>query len=107
MAYLSNRSGLSKYSNNITDATTSRVAGITDAGKYIRFTNAGAKTYTVAPQASVEWVIGTVITVRNAAAGELTFVEGAGVTITPNDITLEENGTAQVILVSENNWDFI
>jgi len=107
MTYLSNKKGMSGFAETVTESGTSRTLVLTDAGKYIRVTNAGAKTITVPPQASVAWEIGTVITFRNAGAGELSFAEGAGVTVTPDDIVLDENGTAQIILVTENNWDFI
>jgi hypothetical protein len=91
----------------ISDATTSRVLGLSDSFGFVRMTNAGAKTVTVQPEIDVVWEAGTIITIRNAGAGVLTFTEGAGVTINPDDLEIQENGTAQLIKVGTNTWDLI
>jgi hypothetical protein len=70
-------------------------------------TNAGAKTIEVPPQTDVAWADGTVITIRNAGAGVLTFIEGSGVSILPDDLEIDEYGTAQLVRVAEDIWDLI
>jgi len=91
----------------VDDSSTSRTVGLTDAGKYIRMTNAGAKTVTVPPQSSVTWIQGTIITFRNVGAGILTFVEGSGVTVVGDDLEIYENETAQIIRVAADTWELI
>ena len=46
---------------------------LTDDGKYLRYTNAAAVTATVPPNASVAFLTGTVITMRQAGAGQVTL----------------------------------
>lgn len=65
----------------ITDATTARTLGLTDAKSHIRCTSASAVAVTVPPQVSVPWVAGTEIRIERAGAGSLTIVAGAGVTL--------------------------
>ena len=65
----------------ITDATAARAAALTEAGSYIRWTNAAAKAYTVPPQTTVAWAADTELHGRNCAAGNLTLTPGAGVTL--------------------------
>ena len=106
MGYLANKAGQSTVTVG-TESGTTKTLELSDSGQYIRLTNAGAKVITVPPQASVAWEEGTVITIRNASTGDLTFAEGAGVTIVPDDLEIEENGTTQLIRISEDNWDLI
>lgn len=91
----------------ITDSTTNRDLVLTDIDKYIRMTNASTKTITVPPESDVAWTEGAVITIRNAGAGALTFVEGSGVTLLPDDLELDEYGTAQLVKVATDTWDII
>jgi hypothetical protein len=55
--------------------------GANDGGKRLEFTNAGAKTMTVAPQSSVNSAVNTTIKLLNLGAGLLTVAPGPGVTI--------------------------
>ena len=98
---------LDKTADLVTDDTTNRDLVLTDSSKYIRMTSADAKTIAVPPQSDVAWATGTVITIRNAGAGALTFVEGSGVAISPDDLELDENDTTQLVRVSEDVWDVI
>ena len=94
----------------ITESTTSRTLGLTDAGKYIRHTNASASTVTVAPQASVSWASDTDIHIRRAAAGNLTLTPGSGVTLNaPAGGTLVLTNGMSVTLkrVAADVWDVI
>lgn len=98
------------FSPVIPEATTSRTLGLTDAGAYIRFTNTSASACIVAPQADVAWAADTEISIRRAAAGNLTLTPGAGVTLNaPSGGTLVmANGmSATIKLVASNTWDVI
>lgn len=94
----------------ITDATTARVSVIGDAGGYVRFTNASAATYTIAPQSSVAWATDTEIHIRRAAAGDLTLTPGSGVTLNaPSGGTLVMTDRMSVTLkrVGTDVWDVL
>lgn len=94
----------------ITESTTSRTLGLTGAGAYIRFTNASASVCTVAPQADVAWAADTEISIRRAAAGNLTLTPGAGVTLNaPSGGTLVMTNGMTVTLkrVASDAWDVI
>ena len=54
---------------------------LSDSGKKLAATNAGTKTITIAPQASVSSAVNTTIKVINEGAGLLTLAPGAGVTL--------------------------
>lgn len=80
------------------------------AGKYLRFTDASAKTLTVQPDATEpmpengEWHI------RCVGSGDLTLVEGSGVTINPpNGGTLDvpSGGTVTLKWVAVDEYDLL
>ena len=94
----------------VTESTTARNLGLTDAGKYIRHTNAGASTVTVPPQASVAWVADTEIHIRRVGAGNLTLTPGAGVTLNaPSGGTMVLTAAMSVTLkrIASDEWDVI
>lgn len=62
-------------------STTTYTFVATDYGKLKESTNAGATTFTVPPNASVGFQVGTVISFRQYGAGQLTIAPGAGVTL--------------------------
>lgn len=98
------------YSTVLTKAGTAQTAALADAGQYVRFTNAAASTYTIAPQASVAWLDGTEITIRRAAAANLTIVAGSGVTLNApsgGTLVLTNNMTVTLKRVASNVWDII
>ncbi len=64
-----------------TDATTARTSGLTDAGGWIEFTNAAAVAWTIPPNSTVAFPLGTQIQARQAGAGTVTITAGAGVTL--------------------------
>jgi len=94
----------------ITKAATAQTSLITDAGQYQRFTNTGASTYTIAPQSSVAWADNTELTIRRAAAANLTLVAGSGVTLNApsgGTLVLTNNMTVTLKRVAANVWDVI
>ena len=54
---------------------------LTDNGKVVTGSNASAQTYTIPPISSVAYATGAQITVVQKGAGQITFAQGAGVTI--------------------------
>lgn len=78
--------------------------------RYLQMTNSSAKTLTFRPFSSFEIGVGEVFNIRNSGAGLLTVIAGSGVTINPPTsgvLTIEQNGSAAVICVAENEYDMI
>lgn len=94
----------------IVESTTARTLSASDARCYLRFTNAGVSTATVAPQASETWAPNTEIHIRRAAAGNLTLTPGSGVTLNaPGGGTLVMTSGMSVTLkrAGADVWDVI
>lgn len=69
-------------SNPVTSQAGASYTGVlADGFSFIRFTNAGAVTFTVPTNASVPYPIGTVIEFEQAGAGTVTATPAGGVTI--------------------------
>lgn len=86
---------------------TSYTAVLGDANTYIQFSNAGAINFTIPPNASVAFPVGTVIEMEQTGAGALSVVAGSGVTINSrsSDLTLAgQYAVAFVKKVSTNTW---
>lgn len=62
----------------VTDSTTAIAA---DAEAIVEINKATGTTFTVPPNASVAFPVGTMITVAQVGAGAITLTQGAGVTI--------------------------
>jgi len=65
----------------VSETGTTYTLALTDAGKGIEAANASAITITVPPNSSVAFPVGTVITVAQADAGQVTISPGSGVTL--------------------------
>lgn len=102
--------GGSTGSSVVTESTTSRTAALTDNGTYIRFTNTGASTFTIAPQSSVSWGATVEIHVRRASTGNLTLTPGSGVTLNApsgGTLVMTERMTVTLKRVATDVWDVI
>lgn len=81
-----------------------------DAGTMLRHTSASAHTWTLPPNSSVSYPVGTVITVRNVGSGTVTIARGAGVTLrlfgsaTSQDQSLGQWYTAFLVQESTDVW---
>jgi hypothetical protein len=81
-----------------------------DAGKMVRGNNASAMTYTIPPNSSIAFPIGTAIVVRNVGAGTITLTRGSGVTqqiagsATSKDVALAQWGFATLVQEAANTW---
>jgi hypothetical protein len=90
-----------------TQAGTAYTAVAGDANSYIRFTNGGTITFTIPPNSSVAYAIGTEITFEQAGAGLLSVAAGAGVTINSRagDLTLAgQYAVAAMKKVGTDTW---
>lgn len=97
------------WGNIVTDATTARTIGLSDAGKYIRFTNAGAITLTIPTNAVTAFPVGTEIVVRrHTGAGAITL-SNAGVTVNNSALapTIAAEGNFALKKVATDTWDVI
>ena len=64
-----------------TQAGTSYTLVLADAGKVIESTSGSATTFTVPPNSSVAFPVGTIVAVCQAGAGTLSVAAGSGVTV--------------------------
>lgn len=87
--------------------TANYTLALADAGTYVRMNSASALALTVPPNGTVAFPIGTVIQVRQVGAGQVSVVEGVGVTVnTPETLLLRKAGSSAALLkVAENAWD--
>jgi hypothetical protein len=86
---------------------TTYTAVLGDASTYIQFSNAGAITFTIPPNSSVAFPVGTVIEMEQSGAGALSVAAGAGVTINSRgaDLTLAgQYAVASIKKVATDTW---
>ena len=87
--------------------TASYTAVLTDDGKLVTMSNASANTFTVPPNSSVAFGIGTQLNIAQLGAGQTTLVAGAGVTINSAGTKLklkEQYAVATVVKTDTNTW---
>ena len=83
---------------------------IGDANNFITLTNASAIAVTIPPNSSVAYPIGTQLNFSQNGAGQVTFSQGSGVTITSTGATASAPKTrvqysaATAIQITTNNW---
>lgn len=81
-----------------------------DIGKYLRFTSATAKNYTVRDNADIYAEIGSEIHGRNANTEALTIIEDTAVTVNPpagGTLAIPEGGSFTLKKVATDTWDLI
>jgi hypothetical protein len=81
---------------------------IGDAGKVVSISNASANTLTVPTNASVAFVTGTTVLLRQAGAGQTTVVGAGGVTVNSRGAALKLAGQyayATLIKVATDTWE--
>lgn len=94
--------------NAQTGTTYTFVAG--DAGKLVTSSNGSAQTFTVPPNSSVAFDVGTQIIVQNIGSANCTLAQGSGVTITSVDSEKEIDGqyaSACLIKTATDAWTLI
>jgi hypothetical protein len=99
--------------DDITSATTTRQANqqagnytlvLADAGKAVEGNSASALSFTVPPNSSVAYPVGTIIEVPQVGAGAVTLVAGSGVTITGDTVTPGQGGSLLLRKTGTNTW---
>ena len=83
---------------------------LADAGKFVSSDNGSAQTFTVPPNSSVAYAVGTQIIVQNIGSANCTLAEGSGVTINSKDDALEIDGqfaAATLIKTATDAWSLI
>jgi hypothetical protein len=83
---------------------------LSDAGTVVTGTNSSAQTYTVPPNSSVGFPLGTVLTIIQEGSGAITLAPGSGVTLNSRGGGLTSNGLyacVQAVQVAANTWDII
>lgn len=103
-------SSVSGSGNNIvTDSTTARSLSLTDAGKYITFTNSSPITVTIPTNSSVAFPTGTEIYIRRGSSAGIISLSNVGVTVNGSATasTVATNGNFALKKKSTNEWDLI
>jgi hypothetical protein len=99
--------------DDVTSATTTRQANqqagnytlvLADAGKAVEGNSASALSFTVPPNSSVAYPVGTIIEVPQVGAGAVTLVAGSGVTITGDTVTPGQGGSLLLRKTGTNTW---
>ena len=83
---------------------------IADAGKFVTSSNGSAQTFTVPPNSSVAFAVGTQILVQNIGSANCTLAQGSGVTINSKDSNKEIDGqyaAATLIKTATDAWSLI
>jgi hypothetical protein len=102
--------GGSAHSTVLTDATTAKTLAVSDIDLYVRFTNAAAKTCTINPEATTAMAVNSEVHLRNVGAGNLTIVQGAGVTVNlpaGGSLVMSTGMSATLKKIGTNAWDLI
>ena len=87
--------------------TASYTAVLTDDGKIVTMSVAGANNFTVPPNASVAFGIGTQLNIAQLGAGQTTIVAGAAVTLNSAGAKLKLNAqyaVATCVKTDTNTW---
>ena len=86
---------------------TSTTALLTDDGKLVTMSNASANTFTVPPNSSVAFGIGTQLNIAQLGAGSTSIVAGAGVTLNSAGGKLKldaQYAVATCVKTDTNEW---
>jgi hypothetical protein len=83
---------------------------LADNGKLVTQTNSSPITTTIPPNSSVAYPVGAQINVVQLGTGQVTFAQGAGVTIVSTGVTASapalraQYSTATAIQIAADNW---
>ena len=87
--------------------TATYTAVLTDDGKLVTMSNASANNFTVPPNSSVAFGIGTQLNIAQLGAGQTTIVAGSGVTLNSAGAKLKLNAqyaVATCVKTDTNTW---
>jgi uncharacterized MnhB-related membrane protein len=105
--------GLVTFTINPQSGSTYTVANSDLYQALVQTTNASTKTVTIAPDSTLtSAATGSAITFLNTGAGDLTFAQGSGVTITSTGATssapkLGQYRSCVAIRISANSWTIV
>jgi hypothetical protein len=93
---------------NIVPVTTSYTLSLSDVGSYIRASTSELKTFTILPNSSINWPIGSIITIKSVdlTAG-FSLSGGNGVTLNALTSSFAPFQSTQLINISANFWDVL
>ena len=80
---------------------------LADDGKLVTMSNASANTFTIPPNSSVAFGIGTQVNIAQLGVGQTTIVAGAGVTLNSAGAKLklkEQYAVATCVKTDTNEW---
>jgi hypothetical protein len=87
---------------------TSYTLVLSDSGKIIECSNAGAITVTVPPNSSVAFPVGTRVAIAQTGAGQVTVAAGSGVTIKNGATwtlkTAEQEAVVELLKIATDTW---
>ena len=98
---------INKQVASIVTKTANFTFALTEAGAYIRSTSATAIIATIDIDTNVSFPIGTILTIRQAGAGQVTVSYGIGVTLNGDRKTAAQHKSLQIIKVANDTWDVI
>lgn len=107
-ALTDNSLGYRSAAFNTQDAT--YTMALADSGRTVAHTSASAHAWTIPPNSSVAYPIGTVIVVVNTGSGAVTLTRGSGVALrkagssTDANATLAQHGVGTLIKAGTNSW---
>ena len=98
--------GLDDFGVKVVAQTSTKTFALTDANTMQESTSAGAVTWTVPPNSSVSFSIGTVIQVFQSGAGQVTIAPGAAVLLrAPNGLkTSQQYAVMCIVKVDSDTW---
>jgi len=86
---------------------TTYTAALSDDGKLITLDNGSAITFTVPPNGTVAFGIGTQLNIMQLGAGQVTITAGAGVTLRSAGTKVKTNGqysVATCVKIASDTW---
>lgn len=92
-------------SGAINTQTVNYTTVLTDSYKYIRMDLGTPLTCTIPPSASVNYPLGTTMTIRRVGVGTVTIIAGAGVTFNGSISLPAQNDSVTLVKVDTDNWD--
>ena len=87
--------------------TASYTAVLTDDGKLVTMSNASANNFTIPPNSSVAYGIGTQVNIAQLGVGQTTIVAGSGVTLNSAGAKLKlsaQYAVATCVKTDTNTW---
>lgn len=94
--------------NGLNDQTgTSYTLVLTDVGKTITLSNAGAVTVTIPANSSVAAPAGSIVRFVNKGAGTVTIQPTGGVTLNGGNLTLPQFAAVQIVKLATDTWGVV